>query len=45
MDGGLSVETTPKAVAAGADTIVTASALFGSDDRAAVIQAMKAAGA
>lgn len=45
MDGGLSVETTPKAVAAGADTIVTASALFGSDDRAAVIRAMKAAGA
>jgi len=45
MDGGLNIETTPKAVAAGADVIVTASALFGSDDRAKVIQAMKAAGA
>ena len=45
MDGGLNLETTPKAVAAGADTIVTASALFGSDDRAAVIRSMKAAGA
>lgn len=43
MDGGLNVETTPDAVAAGADVIVTASALFGSDDRAAVIAAMKAA--
>ncbi len=45
MDGGLNLQTTPKAVAAGADVIVTASALFGSDDRAAVIKAMKAAGA
>ncbi len=45
MDGGLNLETTPLAVAAGADTIVTASALFGSDDRAAVIASMKAAGA
>jgi len=43
MDGGLNIDTTPKAVAAGADTIVTASALFGSDDRASVIKAMKAA--
>lgn len=45
MDGGLNLKTTPRAVAAGADTIVTASALFGSDDRAAVIRAMKAASA
>ena len=36
---------TPLAVAAGTDVIVTASALFGSDDRARVIQVMKAAGA
>ena len=45
MDGGLNTETTPLAVATGADVIVTASALFGSDDRAGVIRAMKAAGA
>jgi ribulose-phosphate 3-epimerase len=45
MDGGLNTETTPLAAAAGADVIVTASALFGSDDRAAVIKAMKAHGA
>jgi len=45
MDGGLNLETTPPAVAAGADTIVTASALFGSNDRAAVIRAMKAGSA
>lgn len=45
MDGGLNLETTPLAVAAGTDVIVTASALFGSDDRAKVIGAMKAAGA
>jgi len=44
MDGGLNIETTAEAVAAGADVIVTASALFGSDDRAKVIAAMKAAG-
>jgi ribulose-phosphate 3-epimerase len=44
MDGGLNLETTPLAVAAGADVIVTASALFSSDDRAGVITAMKAAG-
>ncbi len=45
MDGGLNLETTPQAVAVGADVIVTASALFGSDDRAHVINTMKAAGA
>ena len=42
MDGGLNLETTPLAVAAGADVIVTASALFGSDDRAHVIATMQA---
>lgn len=40
MDGGISPETVRQAVAAGADTLVTASALFGSDDRAGVIKAM-----
>ncbi len=44
MDGGLNIDTTPDAVAAGTDVIVTASALFGSDDRAKVIASMKAAG-
>ena len=42
MDGGLNMDTTPLAVGAGADVIVTASALFGSDDRAKVIATMKA---
>lgn len=40
MDGGLNPDTAPQAVAAGVDTIVTASALFGADDRAAVIDAL-----
>lgn len=39
MDGGLSPTTAPKAVAAGVDTLVTASALFGSDDPQGVIEA------
>lgn len=37
MDGGISPATVGQAVAAGADTLVTASALFGAKDRAAVI--------
>jgi len=37
MDGGLNPETAPQAVAAGADVLVTASALFGAQDRASVI--------
>ena len=37
MDGGISPATVGQAVAAGADTLVTASALFGAADRAAVI--------
>jgi ribulose-phosphate 3-epimerase len=41
MDGGMNLDTTPQAVAAGVDVIVTASALFGAPDRAAVIRAMK----
>ena len=40
MDGGLSPTTAPEAIAAGVDVLVTASALFKSDDRAAVIQAL-----
>ena len=43
MDGGLSPVTAPSAVEAGADVLVTASALFGSDDRAAVIDALHSA--
>lgn len=42
MDGGLNTDTLPSAVAAGVDVAVTASALFGSDDRAKMIRAMKA---
>ena len=42
MDGGLSPTTAPRAVAAGVDTLVTASALFGSDDPKGVIEAFHA---
>lgn len=42
MDGGLNPETAPLAVEAGVDTLVTASALFGSDDPKAVIDAFHA---
>jgi len=42
MDGGLSPTTAPLAVAAGVDTLVTASALFGSDDPKAVLEAFHA---
>ena len=42
MDGGLNRETAPLAVAAGVDTLVTASALFGSADPQAVIDAFHA---
>ncbi|MEX0886315.1 MAG: ribulose-phosphate 3-epimerase [Phycisphaeraceae bacterium] len=44
MDGGLKPTTAPAAVDAGVDVIVTASALFGSDDRAGVIRQLHAAG-
>jgi len=43
MDGGLNVHTAGQAVAAGVDILVTASALFGADDRADVIQRFHAA--
>jgi len=42
MDGGLNKQTAPRAVAAGVDTLVTASALFGSDDPPSVINAFHA---
>lgn len=43
MDGGLNADTAPGAVDAGVDVLVTASALFGADDRAAVIGALHGA--
>ena len=42
MDGGLNPQTAPLAAAAGVDTMVTASALFGSDDPKSVIDAFHA---
>lgn len=42
MDGGLNPQTAPLAVRAGVDTLVTASALFGSDDPKAVVDAFHA---
>ena len=44
MDGGISPATVDAAVAAGADTLVTASALFGAADRQAVIERLHGAG-
>ena len=44
MDGGLNGETSAIAAAAGVDVLVTASALFGATDRAAVIRRLHAAG-
>lgn len=44
MDGGLNPNTAPRAVAAGADTLVTASALFGAQDRRDVIDQLHRAG-
>jgi ribulose-phosphate 3-epimerase len=41
MDGGLNPQTARDAVAAGVDVLVTASALFGAADRAAVIRSMQ----
>lgn len=43
MDGGIKPTTAPDAVAAGADTLVTASALFGADDRSVVIEQLHGA--
>jgi len=44
MDGGLNPQTAPLAVAQGVDVFVTASALFGAQDRAAVIAQLHNAG-
>lgn len=43
IDGGINPQTAPQAVAAGADVLVTASALFGAADRSAVIAALHSA--
>ena len=40
MDGGLNLDTAPRAVAAGVDVLVAGSALFKARDRAAVIRAL-----
>ncbi len=42
MDGGLNPTTAPRATAAGVDVLVTASALFGADDREAMIRQLHA---
>jgi ribulose-phosphate 3-epimerase len=44
MDGGVSPATVASCVEAGADTLVTASALFGATDRGEVIRALHAGG-
>lgn len=44
MDGGVNVDTVGAAVAAGVDVIVAGSAVFGADDRAAVISRLHSAG-
>ena len=41
IDGGLSPRTAPQALAAGVDVVVSASALFGSPDRAAAVRALR----
>lgn len=41
IDGGMNPDRAPDAVAAGIDVIVSASAIFGSDDRAGVIDRLK----
>ncbi len=41
IDGGMNPDRAPDAVKAGIDVIVSASAIFGSDDRAAVIDKLK----
>jgi ribulose-phosphate 3-epimerase len=43
MDGGLDKETLPRCAAAGADTLVAGSAIFGADDMAGTIASFRAA--
>ncbi len=44
IDGGVKPDNAPEIIAAGADTLVAGSAIFGADDYAAVIREMRAAG-
>ena len=44
VDGGVNLETAPKLVAAGADTLVAGSALFGAPDARAFIETLKRQG-
>jgi len=41
IDGGLKPDTAPAAIEAGADTIVSASGIFGAEDRTAAIKALR----
>jgi ribulose-phosphate 3-epimerase len=41
VDGGISEETAPAAVAAGADVLVTGSAFFGASDKAALVRKLR----
>ncbi|MCB2413102.1 ribulose-phosphate 3-epimerase [Demequina sp. TTPB684] len=43
VDGGITTETAPAAVAAGADTLVAGSAVFGHEDRASAIEGLRLA--
>ncbi|MCK4343399.1 MAG: ribulose-phosphate 3-epimerase [Phycisphaerae bacterium] len=43
VDGGLNVETAPPAVAAGADTLVAGTSVFGADDPGAALQSLRQA--
>lgn len=43
IDGGITTETAPQAVAAGANVLVAGSAVFGKDDPAAAIRSLRAA--
>lgn len=44
VDGGVKVDNAREVIAAGADTLVAGSAIFGADDYRSVIEAMRAAG-
>ena len=44
VDGGITVQTAPKAIAAGADVLVAGTAVFGAPDYAAAIAALRASG-
>jgi ribulose-phosphate 3-epimerase len=44
VDGGITPETAPHAIAAGADTLVAGTAVFGSTDYPAAIGALRGAG-